>query len=203
MKTITAISVVVLLVVFAAVGVGAGYVYGGSGASSHTTTVTSTTTATNTNDLTNYFSQAAASTYGEGWYFVMRTNLVSMLDQDNGSVYVLDVRMAADYANGHVPGAVNVPFPNMTAALLAGQIPQNKIIVVICYVGESAGSTMTVLRLLGYNAYDLEGGMAAWNNATRLAPSYPIAVGENYPMVTGTAPGTWTNFTPTAAGDVI
>lgn len=203
MKSSTTIAVIVVMVVLLVAGLGAGYVVGGSGAASKTTTVTSTTTTTNTNSLTNYFSQAAASTYGEGWYYVMRTNLVSMLDQDNGSVYLLDVRMAADYQNGHIPGAVNVPFPNMTAALQAGQIPQNKIIVVICYVGESAGSTMTVLRLLGYNAYDLEGGMAAWNNATRLAPSYPIAVGENYPMVSGTAPGTWTNFTPTAAGDVI
>lgn len=198
MKSINAIATVVLIVVFAIAGLGGGYFLG---AAAHTTTLTTTTT--NTSAITNYFGQAANSTYGEGWYYVMRTNLVSLLNQNNGSVFVLDVRLAPDYQAGHIASAVNVPFPNMTAALAAGEIPANKIIVVVCYVGESAGSTMTVLRLLGYNAYDLEGGMAAWNNATRLAPSYPVAVGENYPMVNGTAPGTWTTFTPTAAGNSI
>jgi rhodanese-related sulfurtransferase len=211
MKTLIAI---VFVVIFLVVGIGAGYVLGGSGAAMKTTTMTSssvitstqvstmTTSTLNTQALDNYFATAAASTYSEGWYFITRPDVVGLLNNNNGSIYVLDVRLAPDYQNGHIPGAVNVPFPNMTAALTAGQIPQGKIIIVICYVGESAANTVTILRLLGYTAYDLEGGMAAWNNATRLAPWYPVTLGENYPIVTGAAPGTWTTFTPTTAGDI-
>ena len=110
--------------------------------------------------------------------------------------------MAPVYDAGHIASAVNIPSPNMSQALAAGQIPTNKIIVVICYVGESAAQTQAVLRVLGYNAWDLEGGMAAWNNATRAVASWPSAIGENYPMVNGTASGTWTTWTPTAAGNV-
>ena len=52
----------------------------------------------------------------------------------------------------------------------------NKIIITICYTGNSAGVTAGLLVGLGYKAYDLWGGMANWNNATSY--SYNFANSE-------------------------
>ncbi len=38
-------------------------------------------------------------------------------------------------------------------------IPTDKPIVVHCYSGQTASQTVAILRLLGYEAYNLSGGM--------------------------------------------
>ena len=90
---------------------------------------------------------------------------------------------------------INIPFPNITAAISAGKIPMNKIIITICYTGNSAGVTAGLLVGLGFKAFDLWGGMANWNNATKYSYDYAIV---NYPIVTGSAVGTWTVWNPPA-----
>ena len=207
MKSFNVIAVV-LMIVLLGVGLGAGYVVGGSGAAAHTTTVpttitatiTSTTTSTTTNlsNLVNYWIQAySAPTWGD--YQLSRTQLVPLLNAGNSSIYIIDVRQVngtAGYVTGHIAGAHNIPFQNMSAAVAGDLIPQDKIIIDVCYTGQTGAMTTAILREIGYNAYNLSGGMAAWNNATRVSAASPIAVGENYPIVTGTSPGVWTIFNP-------
>jgi rhodanese-related sulfurtransferase len=154
-----------------------------------------------TNNLVNYWKEAVSSTPWQGFQ-LSPSQLVAGLNKGNSSIYIIDVRQATDiagragYLTAHIPTAINIPFQNMTAAVAKDSIPKNKTIITVCYSGQSAAMTTTVLRLLGYNSYNLHGGMAAWNNATRPSTASPIATDENYPIVTGTQPGVWTSFNP-------
>lgn len=38
-------------------------------------------------------------------------------------------------------------------------LPKDKRIIVVCYTGQTAGQTVGILRLLGYDACSLMGGM--------------------------------------------
>ena len=73
-----------------------------------------------------------------------------------GTVTFLDVRQADAYAEGHVQGAVNIPFG---AGMDFSDVPTNQQVIVTCYTGQTAGQTVAVLRMLGYNAVSLKGGM--------------------------------------------
>jgi rhodanese-related sulfurtransferase len=69
---------------------------------------------------------------------------------------VLDVRKAEDYTAGHIKGAVNIPFGK---GMDFSDVPTDKQVIVTCYTGQTAGQTVAVLRMLGYNAVSLKGGM--------------------------------------------
>jgi rhodanese-related sulfurtransferase len=92
-------------------------------------------------------------------------------------VVVVDTRAAADYARGHVPGAVHLPHREMNAATTAG-LPREMPIVVCCYHEGCNGALKGALRLaeLGFHPKELLGGFAWWER-------------DGYPVVTGMAPG--------------
>jgi rhodanese-related sulfurtransferase len=92
-----------------------------------------------------------------------------MLD---GQVLVLDVRPAAEYAAGHIPGAVNVPHDQLAARL--AEIPGGADIVAYCRGRYCvfAPDAVRLLRSRGFSARPLEGGLPGW----RLA-GLPVAVG--------------------------
>ncbi len=77
---------------------------------------------------------------------------------DNPDFYFLSIRQEADYNEAHIPGAKNIPWGNdMVNAF--DTLPKDKNIVVNCYTGQTAGQTVAVLRLLGYNAVSVNGGI--------------------------------------------
>lgn len=68
----------------------------------------------------------------------------------------VDIRAAADYAKGHLPGFINIPFAEVGKNL--DKFPKEKLIIVQCYTGQTASQTVGVLRMLGYNAKNLHFG---------------------------------------------
>jgi rhodanese-related sulfurtransferase len=78
--------------------------------------------------------------------------------------YIVDVRSAADYALGHVPGAVNVAIADILNHMKSVNVAQYDKIVIICYTGQSAAWTTAILRLSGYTkAFSMKFGMSSWN----------------------------------------
>jgi len=71
---------------------------------------------------------------------------------------IIDIRGAADYANGHIDGAVNSPLADILTA--AGNT--TKPILVVCYTGQSAAHGVVALKLSGYQAKVLKWGMSGW-----------------------------------------
>lgn len=76
-------------------------------------------------------------------------------------LFVLDVRTPQEYAEGHVPGAVNVPQEQLASRL--AEVPKDKDVVLYCKSGRRAGIAADVLAANGYTRLShLEGDMPAW-----------------------------------------
>jgi rhodanese-related sulfurtransferase len=87
--------------------------------------------------------------------------IVDSSDYSIPGYYVLDIRSAADFALGHINGAVNTTLANI---LTAAQGHGTKPILVVCYTGQTAAFGCVALRLSGYaDAKILKWGMSCWN----------------------------------------
>ena len=75
--------------------------------------------------------------------------------------YVMDIRSADDFADGHIIGSHNVEMKNVLAeASNAG----GKKILIVCKTGQTAGHAVMALRLSGHaDAAVLKFGIAGWN----------------------------------------
>lgn len=89
-------------------------------------------------------------------------------------VYVLDVRTAAEYAAGHIPGARNVDWNVMVSngslvaesdlRALYADIPREATVFVYCQSGVRASVSWVVLRHLGYaDARLYDGSWSEWS----------------------------------------
>lgn len=79
---------------------------------------------------------------------------------------ILDVRSPAEFAAGHVPGAINIPFNQVAAR--AGEIPaaHDTLLVVYCGHGPRAWMAARALRASGFRRLDyLKGHWARWKKA--------------------------------------
>lgn len=91
----------------------------------------------------------------------------------SGEVTVLDVRPAAEYAAGHIPGAASIPIEQLSQRL--AELPAGAEVVAYCrgYYCVFAHEAVRLLRASGRHARRLAGGMPEW----RLA-GLPVAVGN-------------------------
>ena len=79
---------------------------------------------------------------------------------------VLDVRSPGEFAEGHVPGAVNVPFTSVLARSDAVRLPKSRTLVIYCGHGPRAWLAGQALRRRGYDRVTfLRGHLAAWRRA--------------------------------------
>ena len=86
------------------------------------------------------------------------------------SPYIVSIRSADDFDAGHIPGAVNYAFGDLST------VPKGKEVLIYCYTGQSASFGAVVLGILGYDVQNLLHGMASWTTdpdiyKTRFNPS--------------------------------
>jgi phage shock protein E len=107
---------------------------------------------------------AAATTPAPAAVVVAPLSQEALLEQQSSHpehLFVLDVRTPQEYADGHVPGAVNVPYDQLASRL--AEVPQDKDVVLYCKSGRRAGIAADVLAANGYTRLShLEGDMNAW-----------------------------------------
>lgn len=86
----------------------------------------------------------------------------------DASLVVLDVRTPAEYAEGHVPGAVNIPHTELAARVAELEAARGKDIVVYCRSGARAGQALDVLGKAGFKRlYHLKGDYTLWTEEKR------------------------------------
>ena len=91
--------------------------------------------------------------------------LAARLDGDDAPL-VLDVRTEDEFAEGHIPGAVNIPHTELAARLLELPDDRSAEIVVHCRSGKRAKTAEAILLGAGYQRVtDLEGHMLGWAEA--------------------------------------
>jgi rhodanese-related sulfurtransferase len=87
------------------------------------------------------------------------------LDQKKGIV-LLDVRTDKEYEQGHIPGAVHVPFSEIGDRVK--KLKKDKELVVFCQNGSRSIWAIKRLMGMGYkNISNLKGGYNAWKRIHR------------------------------------
>src|SRR5262249_5663730 len=77
-----------------------------------------------------------------------------------GELVLVDVREPYEWAAGHVPGSSHVEMQRV--AEMAPEIPDDRPVAFICLGGVRSGLVTQGLRAVGYDAYTVRGGFAAW-----------------------------------------
>ena len=76
--------------------------------------------------------------------------------------FLLDVRSPAEFARGHLPGAVNIPLDDLRARL--GELPTSKPILAYCQVGMRGYLATRILLQKGLKVTNLAGGYLTYQH---------------------------------------
>jgi len=89
----------------------------------------------------------------------------SMINHDDA--IVLDVRSMAEFKDGHIVNAINIPLNGLGNNVKQIEKHRDKPIVTVCRSGSRSGSACAILRKHGFeNVKNLRGGMLAWENSS-------------------------------------
>ena len=107
----------------------------------------------------NYFAQMPTS-----WYMIPPADLHSTNESNPDAIFILDHRAPEYFDKDHIEGAVNIPWKQIGNNY--DKLPKNRPVYVTCYSGQTAGQSIALLRIAGFNAISLRGGMnGGWTRA--------------------------------------
>ena len=105
---------------------------------------------------------------------LLETAQWSQIDEfEDRGFQLVDVRTSSEYAAGSIPGAMSMPVDeirNRVAELT------NKDVLVNCQVGQRGHTATMLLKELGFNAVNLDGGYLTWSNS----PAATISMEKEY-----------------------
>lgn len=91
--------------------------------------------------------------------------LYSQLNHDGRKLQVIDVRAAGEYESGHLPGAKNVPLPELERRA-DRELDPSQPTAVVCAGGYRSAAAASLLQRQGFKQlYNIIGGTSAWVNA--------------------------------------
>ncbi len=79
---------------------------------------------------------------------------------------VVDLRDANEFRLGHIVGAINIPFRDLEKRSAELNEQKNKPVIVVCKIGQNAGSASKQLKAQGFETvFKLAGGISEWSAA--------------------------------------
>jgi rhodanese-related sulfurtransferase len=85
--------------------------------------------------------------------------------------FLLDVRLADEFAGGHISGATNIAVQELADHL--SEVPRDLPVVVYCRSGGRSAKAAALLREAGYTQVHDLGGVIGWQQA-----GYPLVPGN-------------------------
>jgi rhodanese-related sulfurtransferase len=97
-------------------------------------------------------------------YHIPAEEVMKRIQSGKNDFVIVDVRMPKDkkYDQGHLPGAIHIGFKEIAKPENLAKLPKDKDIIVHCDTGHEQNKALSVLRLLGYKAYDMKWGFMSW-----------------------------------------
>ncbi|MFP5298748.1 MAG: rhodanese-like domain-containing protein [Actinomycetota bacterium] len=72
----------------------------------------------------------------------------------------LDVREPHEYEAGHIPGSVHIPLMSLDERV--GELDADQTWIVTCQIGQRSDLAARFLRVRGFEAHNLDGGLERW-----------------------------------------
>lgn len=115
-------------------------------------------------------------------FYTVKADVLNGQVMAGSAPFIVDVREPAELEKtGFIKGAVNIPLRTLLKNL--DKLPAlDKPIVVYCTIGHRGAMAMVSLRMLGYDARSIGGGLNAW-----LKAKLPVETGKPADPVAGTA----------------
>jgi phage shock protein E len=108
--------------------------------------------------------------------------LLARMAGGDKTLVVLDVRTPKEFAEGHVPGAVNISHDELEGRLSELDADRDRDVVVYCHSGRRAGLALGMLEKAGFKRlYHLEGDYMGWTAAQRPVETAAAPAAEPVP----------------------
>ena len=85
---------------------------------------------------------------------------------DTSSVILIDVRTAEEFAQGHIPGAINIDVKANDFKDRITSLDKRKTAAVYCRSGVRSMTAARILAGAGFRVYNLQNGILGWNGPT-------------------------------------
>ena len=114
---------------------------------------------------------AAVTAFGamaEGPALIEPKAIVERLAWGDRSLVLLDVRTPAEYAEGHIPGAINIPHTEVASRIGELSDARGRDLVVYCRSGVRTEQALAALRGAGFSRlFHLNGDYTRWSEEKR------------------------------------
>jgi len=88
--------------------------------------------------------------------------------QQTPTAQLIDVRTPSEFANGHLPSALNLDYRNAAFEGRAAKLDKAKPVFVYCLSGGRSTAAAQSLRVQGFVAvYEMQGGFAKWSGSNK------------------------------------
>ena len=81
---------------------------------------------------------------------------------NNPEVQLVDVRTPEEYAEGHIPGAVNMNVNDASFDKQIASLDKNRPVALYCRSGRRSKIAATRIAKAGYKVVELNGGILSW-----------------------------------------
>ena len=108
---------------------------------------------------------AAAGNQANSYRQISMEEAVAMMKRENGYI-ILDVRTPEEFAEKHIPNAINVPNENIGTNGISELPDRDQLIMVYCRSGRRSKEAAKKLVKLGYTNIVEFGGIIDWKGET-------------------------------------
>jgi rhodanese-related sulfurtransferase len=124
----------------------------------------------------------------KNYYEFVAEDVAKMIREGRTDFVIVDVRVPKEkkFDVAHLPNAMFIAAQDVARPENLAKLPKDKKVIVHCDTGQQQNKVLTVLRMLGYDAYAMKWGYMAWSPAPptaatldaingSLTKAYPVA----------------------------